>query len=195
VFRWSPPVALRGIRRVPLGDVSDKNYGENRFYRHVASHWIEIQQALIAIIIAGVFEFHPKLRVGFLEAQNSWVPGILSRIRMGLFAIPRLPCTVPDAHAEGILPTQLLGGGRGEQAGDRSHGTANRCRSHVHFDELPPFRFQLSECVDQSAQRCPGDVAADIFLGGAGLYGFTETEFARAEIAARRTLAAVASGS
>ena len=50
-------------------------YGENRFYRHVASHWIEMQQALIAMIIGGVFEFHPRLRVGFLEAQNSWVPG------------------------------------------------------------------------------------------------------------------------
>ena len=55
-------------------------YGENRFYRHVASHWIEMQQALIAMIIGGVFEFHPRLRVGFLEAQNSWVPGLLSRI-------------------------------------------------------------------------------------------------------------------
>ncbi|MBI2751303.1 MAG: amidohydrolase family protein, partial [Burkholderiales bacterium] len=55
-------------------------YGENRFYRHVASHWIEMQQALIAMIIGGVFEFHPKLRVGYLEAQNSWVPGLLSRI-------------------------------------------------------------------------------------------------------------------
>ncbi len=60
-------------RMIPL-------YGENRFYRHVASHWIEMQQAMIAMIIAGVFEFHPKLRVGFLEAQNSWVPGLLSRI-------------------------------------------------------------------------------------------------------------------
>ena len=28
-------------------------YGENRFYRHVASHWIELQQALIAMLIAG----------------------------------------------------------------------------------------------------------------------------------------------
>ncbi|PYM20404.1 MAG: hypothetical protein DMD81_01995 [Candidatus Rokuibacteriota bacterium] len=55
-------------------------YGENRFYRHVASHWIEMQQALIAMIIGGVFEFHPKLRVGFLEAQTSWAPGLLSRI-------------------------------------------------------------------------------------------------------------------
>ena len=55
-------------------------YGENRFYRHVASHWIEMQQAMIAQLIGGVFEFHPKLRVGYLEAQNSWVPGILTRI-------------------------------------------------------------------------------------------------------------------
>src|SRR5207247_974162 len=47
---------------------------------HVASHWIEMQQAMIAMIIGGVFEFHPGLRVGFLEAQNSWVPGLLSRI-------------------------------------------------------------------------------------------------------------------
>ena len=41
-------------------------YGENRFYRHVASHWIEMQQALIAMIIGGVFEFHPRLRVDVL---------------------------------------------------------------------------------------------------------------------------------
>jgi hypothetical protein len=27
-------------------------YGENRFYRHVASHWIEMQQALIAMYVA-----------------------------------------------------------------------------------------------------------------------------------------------
>jgi hypothetical protein len=45
-------------------------YGENRFYRHVASHWIEMQQALIAMIIGGVFEFHPRLRVGYLEGRT-----------------------------------------------------------------------------------------------------------------------------
>src|SRR2546428_1505634 len=39
-----------------------------------------MQQAMIAMVIGGVFEFHPKLRVGFLEAQNSCVPGLLSRI-------------------------------------------------------------------------------------------------------------------
>lgn len=55
-------------------------HGENRFHRHVASHWIEMQQALVAMMVGGIFEFQPKLRVGFLEARNSWVPGLLSRI-------------------------------------------------------------------------------------------------------------------
>ena len=94
-------------------------YGENRFYRHVASHWIEMQQALIAMIIGGVFEFHPKLRVGFLEAQNSWVPGTPVAHRVGLPAVPRHPRPVSLADAEGVLPAQLLGRGRRQRAGDR----------------------------------------------------------------------------
>ncbi len=94
-------------------------YGENRFYRHVASHWIEMQQALIAMIIGGVFEFHPKLRVGFLEAQNSWVPGILSRIEWDYpqYRDTHAPYLSPDP--EGVLPAQLLGRGGGQRAGDR----------------------------------------------------------------------------
>jgi predicted TIM-barrel fold metal-dependent hydrolase len=86
---WNPLYTLHEELDVTLGfhegtgaqySYMNKLYGENRLYRHVASHWIEMQQALIAMIIGGVFEFHPRLRVGFLEAQNSWVPGILTRI-------------------------------------------------------------------------------------------------------------------
>src|SRR5206468_2779622 len=62
------PERLKFVAMLPVHDV------------HLASHWIEMQQALVAMIIGGVFEFHPKLRVGFLEAQNSWAPGLLSRI-------------------------------------------------------------------------------------------------------------------
>ena len=72
-------------------------YGENRFYRHVAAHWIEMQQALIAMMIGGVFEFHPKLRVAFLECQNSWVPGLLSRIEWDYPAVPRVARAVSHA--------------------------------------------------------------------------------------------------
>ena len=114
-------------------------YGENRFYRHVASHWIEMQQAMIAMIIGGVFEFHPKLRVGFLEAQNSWVPGLLTRIEWDYPQYRDSHAPYLFAHAEGVLPAQLLGRGRGQRAGDRGDGRADRRRSDVHLDDYPHF--------------------------------------------------------
>ncbi len=139
-------------------------YGENRFYRHVASHWIEMQQALIAMIIGGVFEFHPKLRVGFLEAQNSWVPGICSRASSGTTrstATPTRPYLV--SHPEGVLPAQLLGGGGRERAGDRGDGRAHRRRPHVHLDRLPALRLQLPQRVEQPAEDRPArDRRADL---------------------------------
>jgi hypothetical protein len=52
----------------------------DRFDRGRAADRFAPEEALVAMIIGGVFEFHPKLRVGFLEAQNSWAPGLLSRI-------------------------------------------------------------------------------------------------------------------
>ena len=50
-------------------------YGENRFYRHVASHWIEMQQALIAMIIGGVFEFHPSCASASSKRRTRGCPG------------------------------------------------------------------------------------------------------------------------
>jgi hypothetical protein len=61
--------------------------------------------------------------------------------------------------------------------------------------DYPHFDSNFPNVSTNLLKGVPRDVAADIFLGGAGLYGFAETEFARAETAARRTLAAVASGS
>ena len=57
-------------------------------------------------------EFYPSLRVAFLETQNSWVPGILTRIE---WDYPQYR----DSHApylsltpKGVFPAQLLGRGR-----------------------------------------------------------------------------------
>ena len=145
-------------------------YGENRFYRHVASHWIEMQQSLIAQIIGGVYEFHPKLRVGFLEAQNSWATRSAEPHRVGLCQLPRLPRAVPDADAQGVLPAKLLGRRRGQRAGDRVHRPAHRRRPDVHLHGLSPLRLQLPQCLQQPAGKCAqGDGGADPLRGSEAL--------------------------
>ncbi len=169
-------------------------YGENRFYRHVASHWIEMQQALIAMIIGGVFEFHPTLRVGFLEAQNSWVPGILTRIEWDYpqyhdSHAPYLSLTPKEyfrrncwAAVEGsepeIEPTASL------------IGADRMCIStdYPHFDSNFP---NVSNNLMNNVSR---ETAAQILMGGAYLYNFGEAEFEKADAAAARSEAAMPVG-
>jgi len=138
-------------------------YGENRFYRHVASHWIEMQQALIAMIIGGVFEFHPKLRVGFLEAQNSWVPGLLSRIEWDYRSIGFARAVSLDDPAR-VFPAQLLGRQSRERGGDRGDRRPHRPRIGMwHLDGLSAFRLELPARVDESPEeRAARDRGADL---------------------------------
>jgi predicted TIM-barrel fold metal-dependent hydrolase len=201
---WDPLYSLHEELNVTLGFhegtgawYSHMNalYGENRFYRHVASHWIEMQQALIAMIIAGVFEFHPRLRVGFLEAQNSWVPGLLTRIEWDYpqyrdSHAPYLTLTPKEyfrrncwAAVEGSEPeieatARLIGGDR-------------MCIS----TDYPHFDSNFPNVSNNLLRSVPREIAAQILLGGAGLYGFTEADFAKADAAAKAAPAAVSVGS
>ena len=167
-------------------------YGENRFYRHVASHWIEMQQALIAMIIGGVFEFHPNLRVVFLEAQNSWVPGILTRIE---WDYPQYR----DSHAPylSLTPKEYfqrncwaaVEGSEPEIVSTASLIGADRmCIStdYPHFDSNFP---NVSSNLLANVGR---EIAAEIFMGGAHLYGFGDEDFAKADSAMSKAQAAAA---
>lgn len=169
-------------------------YGENRFYRHVASHWIEMQQALIAMIIGGVFEFHPTLRVGFLEAQNSWVPGILTRIE---WDYPQYH----DSHAPYLTLTPkeyfrrncwaAVEGSEPEIEATASLIGADRmCIStdYPHFDSNFP---NVSNNLMGNVSR---ETAAQILMGGAHLYNFGDAEFEKADAAAARSEAAMPVG-
>jgi len=171
-------------------------YGENRFYRHVASHWIEMQQALIAMIIGGVFEFHPKLRVGFLEAQNSWVPGILTRIE---WDYPQYR----DSHAPylALTPKEYFRRncwaaveGSEPEIEPTAHliGADRMCIS----TDYPHFDSNFPNVSNNLLRTVPRDIAAQIFMGGAHLYGFTDEDFekAAAAAAARGNLSAMPVG-
>jgi predicted TIM-barrel fold metal-dependent hydrolase len=159
-------------------------YGENRFYRHVASHWIEMQQALIAMIIGGVFEFHPKLRVGFLEAQNSWVPGILTRIE---WDYPQYR----DSHAPylSLTPREYFRRNcwaaveGSEPEIEATAGLIGADRMCVSTD-YPHFDSNFPHVAENLLKNVPRQVAAQILMGGAHLYGFTEADFQKAAAAA-----------
>ena len=161
-------------------------YGENRFYRHVTSHWIEMQQALVAQIVGGVFEFHPNLRVGYLEAQNSWVPGLLTRIEWDYpqyrnSHAPYLSMTPKEyfrrncwAAVEGSEPeiepvANLIGADR-------------MCIS----TDYPHFDSNFPEVSNNLLKTVPKEMAGEILGGGASLYAFTDEDFKKAEAAASR---------
>ncbi len=164
----------------------EPRFGEARFYRHVISNPLEMQMALTAQIIGGVFEFHPDLRVGYLEAQSWWAPGLLSRIEwdypnyrdLNAPYLTRRPieyfrrncwAAVEGSEPE-ILPTA------------ESLGADRLCIStdYPHHDSNFP---NVSSLLLSNVGR---EIGGAILGGGAGLYGFTEADFQKADAAMAR---------
>ena len=132
-------------------------YGENRFYRHVASHWIEMQQALIAMVIGGVFEFHPKLRVGLPGSAKLLGARHPDAHRVGLRQLSRVPRALPVADAQGILSAQLLGRGGRQRARDRRHRGTHRRKPDVHLHRLSALSTRTSPTSPPTCSTtCPG---------------------------------------
>jgi uncharacterized protein len=159
-------------------------YGENRFYRHVASHWIEMQQALIAMVIGGVFEFHPKLRVAFLESQNSWVPGLLTRIENDYpqyreSHAPYLSLT-PKEYFRRNCWAAVEGSEPEIEATASLMGADRMCVS----SDYPHFDSNFPNVSSNVLKNCSRETAAQILMGGAHLYGFSEADFQKADKAA-----------
>jgi predicted TIM-barrel fold metal-dependent hydrolase len=159
-------------------------YGENRFYRHVAAHWIEMQQALIAMVIGGVFEFHPKLRVAFLECQNCWVPGLLSRIEWDYpqyreSHAPYLSLT-PKEYFRRNCWAAVEGSEPEIEATAGLIGADRMCIS----SDYPHFDSNFPNVSSNLLKACSRETAAQILMGGAHLYGLTEADFQKADKAA-----------
>jgi predicted TIM-barrel fold metal-dependent hydrolase len=161
-------------------------YGENRFYRHVTSHWIEMQQALVAMLVGGVFEFHPKIRVAFLEAQNSWVPGLLSRIEWDYpqyrdTHAPYLTLT-PKEYFRRNCWAAIEGSEPEIEATAGLIGADRMCVS----SDYPHFDSNFPNVSNNVLKNCSRETAAQIFMGGAHLYGFSEVDFQKADAAAAK---------
>src|SRR5262245_5968184 len=87
--QWDPLWTLLEEHGVPLavheGTTQDlPQSGRDRFdnftMRHVCSHPHEQQIACVGLLIGGVLERHPRLRVVFLESGCGWLPHWLERM-------------------------------------------------------------------------------------------------------------------
>ena len=186
---WNPLFELHEELDVTLGfhegtgsslGIANALYGENRFYRHVSSHWIEMQQTLIALIIGGVFEFYPKLRVGFLEAQNSWVPGILTRIEWDYpqyhaSHAPYLSLT-PREYFQRNCWAAVEGSEPEIEATASLIGADRMCISTVY----PHFDSNFPNVANNLLNNVKRETAEKLFMGGAHLWGFDDVAFEKA---------------
>ena len=141
---------------------------------------------MIAQMIGGVFEFHPNLRVAYLEAQNSWVPGLLSRIGWDYdnyrdTHAPYLTLT-PKEYFQRNCWASVEGSEPEMESTARFIGADRMIIStdYPHFDsDYPNVSSNLVNTV-------PREIARDILMGGAALYKFTEEDFRKADAAAAR---------
>jgi uncharacterized protein len=67
-----------------LGLRAGTTIGSDRFStfasRHACSHPLEQMTAAVALLLGGVLERHPRLRVAFLESGTGWLPYWLARL-------------------------------------------------------------------------------------------------------------------
>ena len=162
----------------------ENRYGPQQMCRHIVGHWVEAQLAITSQIAGGVFEAHPDLRVGYLEAQAAWAPGLLSRMQwdFGTFRKDDAPylslkpkeyfqrnCWISVEGGEPeILPTvQLL-------------GADHLCIS----TDYPHPDSEFPEVSKELVEHVPADIAAKIFRGAMGLFNLDDEDMKKAEEAA-----------
>ena len=160
---WDPLYAMLQEMNIPLcfheGTGSyystiEPRFGENRFMRHVASHSTEMQLALIALMLGGIFEFYPRLKVAFprsaelVGARAPWAHG------MGSAPASRFRRALPQAVAPRILEAQLLLGDRERrERGRLGRRAVGRRRQYLRVDRLPAFRLELPRGVEPGAEE------------------------------------------
>jgi uncharacterized protein len=195
---WTPLYRLLEDLNVPLcfhestgsyNSTIEPRFGENRVMRHVASHCTEMQLSLIALMLGGIFEFHPRLRVCFLEAQSWWLPGLLGRMEWDLddyreADAPFLTLSPFDYWRRNCFSTIE---GRERDVGsivDLLGGPETLCIStdYPHFDSDFP-NVSNNVLANPSITEAIGGA---ILGGGARLYGLTEADFRKADMAVAR---------
>ena len=113
-----------------------------------------MQLALIALMLGGILESYPRLKVAFLEAQSWWVPGLLGRIEWDLRQHHQADASylklTPQEYWQRNCFSAIESGER--EVGsvvELLGGAENICVS----SDFPHFDLELSRSVDPSAAQ------------------------------------------
>jgi uncharacterized protein len=63
-----------------MQNIGTERFADTWFEQHVCVHPMEQQMVMLSIIVQGVLERHPKLRVAFMESGAAWAPAWLHRM-------------------------------------------------------------------------------------------------------------------
>ncbi|MGE0383168.1 MAG: amidohydrolase family protein [Gammaproteobacteria bacterium] len=74
------PLSLHEGSGSLMKNVGSERFGDTWFEQHACVHPMEQQLAMLSLIVRGVLERHPRLRVAFLESGASWAPAWLHRL-------------------------------------------------------------------------------------------------------------------
>lgn len=152
-----------------LGEVpqAGDRFGDDQMLRHMTSHPMENMLAMADVILGGVLERHPKLRVAFLECYSGWVPSWLSRMdkeagRHGSFKMKpseyfKRQCWV-GTEAEHELPmvTRYIGDRNVVFSTDYPHGDSD-------FPHATEEFFEIEGLSDESKRKILWDNCAKLY--------------------------------
>ncbi len=74
------PLSLHEGSGSMMQNIGSERFTETWFEQHACVHPMEQQMAMLSLIVQGVFERHPTLRVAFLESGAAWLPSWLHRL-------------------------------------------------------------------------------------------------------------------
>ena len=74
------PLSLHEGSGSMMQNIGSERFTGTWFEQHACVHPMEQQMAMLSLIVQGVFERHPTLRVAFLESGSAWLPSWLHRL-------------------------------------------------------------------------------------------------------------------
>jgi uncharacterized protein len=74
------PLSLHEGSGSMMQNIGTERFGQTWFEQHACVHPMEQQMAMLSMIVQGVFERHPDLRVAFMESGAAWLPSWLHRL-------------------------------------------------------------------------------------------------------------------